>query len=49
MCFFCKMTILVLLFSVLMLICWITFANSLDPDQGQEMVRLDIDPNCLRL
>ena len=25
----------------------ITFANSLDPDQVQQNVRPDLDPNCL--
>ena len=25
----------------------ITFANSLDPDQAQQNVRPDLDPNCL--
>ena len=27
----------------------ITFANSLDPDQAQQNVRPDLDPNCLTL
>ena len=27
----------------------ITFANSLDPDQAQQNVELDLDPNCLNL
>ena len=27
----------------------ITFANSLDPDQDQQNVGLDLDPNCLTL
>ena len=27
----------------------ITFANSLDPDQDQLNVLLDLDPNCLQL
>ena len=27
----------------------ITFANSLDPDQTQQDVGLDLDPNCLNL
>ena len=26
----------------------ITFANSLDPDQAQQNVGPDLDPNCLR-
>ena len=26
-----------------------TFANSLDPDQAQQNVGLDLDPNCLNL
>ena len=25
----------------------ITFSNSLDPDQDQHFVSLDLDPNCL--
>ena len=27
----------------------ITFANSLDPDQAQQNVGLDLEPNCLTL
>ena len=27
----------------------ITFANSLDPDQALQNVRLDLDPSCLTL
>ena len=27
----------------------LTIANSLDPDQGQQNVGPDLDPNCLKL
>ena len=27
----------------------ITFANSLDPDQARQIVKLDLEPNCLTL
>ena len=28
-------------------VCWISFANSLDPDQARKNLGLDLDPNCL--
>ena len=27
--------------------CWLTFSNSLDPDQARQNVGPDLDPNCL--
>ena len=42
---YCHLTLTLLVATCLL----ITFANSLDPDQAQQNVGPDLDPNCLPL